>query len=125
MTTVEAPVADVSCGPTVDDSLPPPPERGTTAIAPRVFERLAGLAAAEDPGVVGSPPDAAADVDNDGVVLDLTLNVAYPQPVRQVTERVRRHVADRIGALTGQPVLEVNITVQDLIVPRRRRARVR
>ena len=116
------------------------PERGTTTIAPRVFERLATMAAAEDPGVegavetgvgrslpwtVGSPADGAADADDEGVVLDLTFNVAYPQPVRQVTERVRRHVADRIGALTGQRVHEVNITVEDLIVPRRRRARVR
>ncbi len=116
------------------------PERGTTTIAPRVFERLATLAAAEDPGVEGavetgadrsmpwtvdSGADGATDADDEGVVLDLTLNVAYPQPVRQVSERVRRHVADRIGAMTGQRVQEVNITVQDLIVPRRRRARGR
>ena len=140
MTTLEAPVADASDQPITDTNRPPPPERGTTTIAPRVFERLAALAAAEDPGVEGavqtgvgrflpwsegSPAEAAADVEDEGVVLDLTFNVVYPQSVRQVTERVRRHIADRVGSLTGRRVQEINITVPDLVVPRRSRARVR
>lgn len=140
MTTLEAPVADAPDLPTNDHDRPPTGERGTTTIAPRVFERLAAMAAAEDPEVEGavqtgvdrflpwtegSPAEAAADVEDEGVVLDLTFNVAYPQPVRQVTERVRRHVADRVRSLTGRQVQEINITVPDLVVPRRSRPRVR
>lgn len=140
MTTLEAPVAEGSDQPATGHARPPARERGTTTIAPRVFERLAAVAAAEDPGVegavqtgvgrflpwtAGSAAEAAADVDDEGVALELTFNVVYPQPVRQVAERVRRHVADRVGSLTGRPVEEINITVPDLVVPRRSRPRVR
>lgn len=140
MTTLEAPVVDGSVEPAADNTLPPPPERGTTTIAPKVFEQLAAHAAAEVPGVEGvvqtgpsrflpwtsgSPAEAAADLDDDGVLLELTFNVAYPQPVRQVADRVRRHVADRVMALTGRRIQEINITVPDLVVPRRGHARVR
>ncbi len=140
MTTLEATAADTSDQPTTDHDQPTTRERGTITIAPRVFERLAAVAAAEDPAVEGavqtgvdrflpwtegSPAEAGADVEDEGVVLDLTFNVAYPQPVRQVTERVRRHVADRVGSLTGRRVHEINITVPDLVVPLRSRPRVR
>ena len=115
-------------------------ERGTTIIAPAVFERLAARAAAEVSGVEGevrtgldrflpwaggAPADASAEVDDEGVVLDLTFNVAYPEPVRQVADRVRRHVADRVGSLTGRAVWQVNITVPELILPARPRPRPR
>lgn len=72
-----------------------------------------------------SPTEASADVGDNGVVLDLTLNVAYPEPVRRVAEEVRRHVAVRVQSLTGRVVREVNITVAGLIVPVRHRPRVR
>jgi uncharacterized alkaline shock family protein YloU len=51
--------------------------------------------------------------------------VVYPEPVRQVAEQVRRHVAARVRALTGQAVREVNITVPALVAPVRQRPRVR
>ena len=113
-------------------------ERGTTAIAPVVFERLARAAAAEIEGVVGevqtgfsrllpwtsgSPAEASAQVDEDSIVLDLTLNVAYPQPVRLVAEQVRRHVAERVQGCTGRTVREVNITVAELVNQSRHRRR--
>ena len=140
MTTLVAPVthSPVASGP--GDDPPGPSERGATTLAPVVFERLAARAAAEVPGVegdvqtglgrflpwtTGSPADASADVDDEGVVFDLTFNVAYPEPVRQVAERVRRHVADRVGSLTGRAVREVNITVPELIRPVRHRPRPR
>lgn len=108
----------------------PGTERGTTTIAPAVFERLAARAAAEVAGVegevhtglgrflpwaTGSPAEASAEVDDESVVLDLTFNVAYPEPVRQVAERVREHVADRVESLTGRTVRQVNITVPELV----------
>ena len=140
MTTLEAPL--VESGPQFADPGGPTgaSERGTTTIAPVVFERLATCAAAEVPGVEGqvqtglgrflpwtsgSPAEASAEVDDDGIVLDLTFNVAYPEPVRQVAEQVRRHVATRVRSLTGRAVREVNITVPELVAPVRHRPRVR
>ena len=116
----------------------PDTERGTTTIAPAVFERLAARAAAEVAGVegevqtglgrflpwtTGTPAEAMAEVDDESVVLDLTFNVVYPEPVRQVAERVREHVAERVESLTGRTVLQVNITVPELISRNPRRDR--
>ncbi len=113
-------------------------QRGETTIAPAVFERMAARAASEVTGVEGevktgldrllpwtsgAPADASVEVDDEGLVLDLTFNVAYPEPVRQVADRVRRHVAERVGALTGTTVREVNIAVPELILPAPRRLR--
>ncbi|MEW6476041.1 MAG: Asp23/Gls24 family envelope stress response protein [Actinomycetota bacterium] len=116
------------------------PERGTTTIAPEVFEKLAARAATEVPGVEGevrtglsrllpwtsgTPAGASAEVDDDTVVLELTFNVAYPEPVRQIAEAVRRHVAEQVRSMTGRVVRQINITVPELVVPVRRPARVR
>jgi uncharacterized alkaline shock family protein YloU len=140
VTTLEAPVTDVWVEPAANADETPPFERGATTIAPIVFERIAARAAAEVPGVEGevhtglgrflpwtsgTPAEASAEVDDGGVVLDLAFNVAYPEPVRQVTERVRRHIIDRVGSLTGRRVRGINVTVPDLVVPERRRNRVR
>lgn len=112
----------------------------TITIAPLVFERLAVRAAGEVPGVAGqvrsglgrvlpwvdgAVAGAAADVEPDEVTLDLTFNVVYPEPVRQVTDEVRRHVAARIQELTGRAVGSINITVPELVEPERPRRRVR
>ncbi len=119
----------------------PDSDRGATTIAPVVFERLAARAAAEVAGVegevqtglsrflpwtTGSPAEATADADDESVVLDLTFNVVYPEPVRQVAARVREHVADRVESLTGRIVRQVNITVPELISrnPRQRREKI-
>lgn len=113
--------------------------RGVTVVAPVVFERIAARAAAEVDGVEGTvssglarflpwtddaPVEAEVSLNaqgQDSVALDLTLNVAYPRPVAQVAERVRDHVIERIGALTGRPVRRVDITVVDLVAPAPRR----
>lgn len=138
MTALGAPVADAGIVTGSGGDPPGPSERGATTIAAVVFERLAARAAAEVPGVegevrtglgrflpwtTGSPADASAEVDDETVVLDLTFNVAYPEPVRQVAERVRRHVAHRVGSLTGRAVRQVNITVPELVRPVRYRTR--
>jgi uncharacterized alkaline shock family protein YloU len=118
----------------------PPLERGTTTVAPVVFERLATRAASEVEGVVGqvtsgisrlfpwttgSAADASAEVDEEGVILDLTINVAYPEPVRQVAQNVRQHVTERVRSCTGRRVQAVNITVSELVPlsPQARRVR--
>src|SRR5687768_7929280 len=75
------------------------------------------------PWASGAPADAAAEVGDDEVALDLTFNVAYPVPVRKVTDEVRRHVVERIESLTGRTVRSVNITVMELVAPTGRRSR--
>lgn len=113
--------------------------RGETMIAPAAVESIASKAATEVDGVGGvvrtglgrllpwvsddAPPQADADVDRNSVAVDLALNVRYPDPVAKVTRNVRQHVVERLTALTGLSVTEVNITVEDLVVERRRNGR--
>jgi uncharacterized alkaline shock family protein YloU len=109
------------------------PERGTTTVADRVIVAVAARAAAEVPGigaagwrVLGRPVDTArpdrvpsvvATIAGDTVALRMRLSVQYPTPVRAATERVRRHVAERVGTLTGKTVGVIDITVVSLPVP--------
>ncbi len=114
--------------------LPDEPERGVTSIAQDVVARIAALAAHEVEGVArlgGEVPEAMAatvgriaartgpegvgvEVGTRQVACDLAVTVRYPSPIRQVTEAVRENVIDRIEAMTGLEVVEVNIAVIDL-----------
>jgi uncharacterized alkaline shock family protein YloU len=51
------------------------------------------------------------------VTLRLQLSVTYPRPVRAVTQEVRRHVADRVGVLTGTRVISIDVIVVSLPLP--------
>ena len=138
MTTLDTPVAPVSGDVEVGLDLPEPADRGVVDIAPVVFEKLAMRATTEVRGVEGevrtglerllpwgsgAPADASVEVGDDEVALDLTFNVAYPLPVRKVTDEVRRHVVERVESLTGRTVRSVNITVMELVAPPGRRPR--
>ena len=110
-------------------------ERGVTIISPGVVEKIASRAASEVDGVAGvrsgvgrlvnrllsrSSEDGAevgteADVRRGEAAVELTLSVRYPEPVGQVAARVRRHVKERVLALTGLEVTEVDITVPELV----------
>lgn len=110
--------------------------RGETTIAPLVVEKIASKAASEVDGVGGvvraglgrllpwvaddsSSPEAAADVHQDTVAVDLTVTVRYPEPVRRVTDNVRDQVIKRLAELTGLTATEVNIVVDEMVVERR------
>lgn len=131
---------------TTRDLSPPPvaagglvTPRGETTIAPTVVEKIASKAATEVDGVGGvvqtglgrllpwvsdqSAAEAAADIDRETVAVDLTMNVLYPEPVGKVTGNVRDHVVQRLAALTGLTVTEVNITVDELVIERGRARR--
>jgi uncharacterized alkaline shock family protein YloU len=139
VTTLEAPAPAASAEVEGGHSLAEPADRGVIDIAPVVFEKLAMQAASEVPGVVGevrtgvqrllpwasgSPADANAELGDDDVALDLTFNVAYPEPVRRVADEVRRHVAERVQSLTGRTVRSINVTVPELATaPVRRQPR--
>jgi uncharacterized alkaline shock family protein YloU len=120
--------------------LVPAVERGTTAIADRVVEKIATHAVTESEGaggagrrMLGMPVSRAdldkrarvrADIDGDLVTLDVALSVAYPMPAREVTAQVRRQVMERVSTLTGLDVREVDIDITRLVSePPRRRVR--
>lgn len=59
----------------------------------------------------------SVDVGERQAAVDLTLNVAYGQPIAQITDAVRQNVIQRVESLTGLEVTEVNITVNDVTFP--------
>jgi hypothetical protein len=62
-----------------------------------------------------SLPKAAARVDGGVAYVDLTISVRWPASIPQVTGAVRRHVRERLQALTGLTIAEVRIAVTDLV----------
>ena len=113
-------------------------ELGTISIADQVVTKIAATAAAENPdagaavarvvgravpgagrmGVRGTDLDAlpktTVEVDGSKAFVQLEISVRWPASVPEVTGRVRRHVRDRVGELTGLQVEEVDIVVSDL-----------
>ena len=53
----------------------------------------------------------------EGQAADITINVVYGRPIPQVTNAVRELVIKRVQKLTGLEVTEVNIQVNDVILP--------
>lgn len=93
--------------------------RGRTEIADKVAARIAVRSAAELPEVLrvteGGPPWAhasGAKVDEGTVLVHLSVTVAYPAPLRTLSERIRDHVASRVAELTGLPVGRVDLTIE-------------
>ncbi|KQS58495.1 hypothetical protein ASG36_10550 [Geodermatophilus sp. Leaf369] len=116
-----------------------PGERGRTTIADRVVERIASAAAAEVDAATGSPrrvlgvavsgadkPRVSARVHGEEATVDITMSVAWPAPVRQVTRRVREHVGERLTTLVGLRSARVDVRVAALTVehtPEQKRVR--
>ncbi len=133
--------ADVSSSPGgAPDVTHPQPERlstarGETVIASSVVERIAARAAAEVPGVavaersgldrlvsltIGRPLNRiGSHVGGTRATIELAVTAHYPEPLRQVTGKVRRHVRDRVQEMTGLVVEEVRVRVDELVGHRR------
>ncbi|GAA1672210.1 hypothetical protein GCM10009765_21990 [Fodinicola feengrottensis] len=106
------------------------PAPGTTTIANRTVERIAGHAITELDGVGGSArrvlgvalgnenldasANVAATVTGNSVVLTVQLSVSYPQSVTRTSEDARTHLMRRIHDFTGLAVSRVDITVTAL-----------
>ena len=118
-------------------ALVPAEERGTTTLADVVVEKVAAAAAAEVRAAHGlrrhlvgkaiGRPTVRADVDLDGSVASLRLDLAveYPSPVRPVTRDVRTHVTARVRELCDVTVDHIDITVAALPRPTTTVRRVR
>ncbi|PRY50649.1 cell envelope-related Asp23 family protein [Geodermatophilus tzadiensis] len=112
--------------------------RGRLVVADRVVERIAAQAAAEVDRATGSPrrllgvavgsaedrPQVDARVDWPVATVSVVMSVAWPAPVLEVTEQVRRHVTERLAALAGVRTAGVDIRVTALPGPRSRDRRV-
>jgi uncharacterized alkaline shock family protein YloU len=87
--------------------------------APRVLGRSLGSLAAAPAGMrataLDSLPKSSADVDGSLAVLELAISVRWSASIPAVTAAVRNHVRERIAEFTGLNVLEVQITVTDLV----------
>jgi uncharacterized alkaline shock family protein YloU len=95
----------------------PPAERGATRIADRVVVKIASQAARE---AVGKPPEDAARpyanvvVAHDTARVRIHVELDYPTDIGARCAAVRRHVAERVGALVGMEVPEVAVHVERL-----------
>lgn len=112
-------------------------ERGGTRIEDAVISKLAGIAAGEVEGVhmgggasraVGGILESvtgggsqtrgvSVEVGEKEAAADLTLALDYGKSIPQLTESVRRNIINRVESLAGLRVTEVNITVNDVILP--------
>src|ERR671910_1268016 len=117
---------------------------GTTVIQDSVVSAIVGIAAEEVDGVSMShggarlPGDTSptvgefvdnitgggsrtrglsVDVGERQAAADITVNVAYGRSIPQVAQAVRDQVIERVQSLTGLEVTEVNIQVNDVILP--------
>ena len=49
--------------------------------------------------------------------IELSMAVEYPKSIPQISETVRNNVINRVENLVGLNVVEVNITVNDILLP--------
>jgi uncharacterized alkaline shock family protein YloU len=112
-------------------------ERGNTSISNSVVAQVAGMAAQEVEGVqlgssttraVGGILDSVTggtgyargvtvEVGETETAIDLSVVVEYGRSIPQVSEAVRTNVIKRVENLVGLKVNEVNITVNDVLLP--------
>ena len=119
-------------------------ELGTTTIQDSVVIAIISMAAEEVDGVTTShggvklPGDTSptvgefvdnitggasrtrglsVDVGERQTAADITINVEYGRSIPQVTQAVRERIIERVQTLTGLEVTEVNIQVNDVILP--------
>ncbi|RKE21801.1 Asp23/Gls24 family envelope stress response protein [Streptomyces sp. TLI_171] len=114
-------------------------ERGRTALAVGVVEKIAGMAAREVPGihalgsgftrtfgamrdrVPGSKSSVGrgikAEVGEKQAAIDIALVVEYGVVIPRLATDVRANIIEAVERLTGLEVVEVNIAVNDVHLP--------
>ncbi|MEV7767880.1 Asp23/Gls24 family envelope stress response protein [Microbacterium sp. NPDC086615] len=110
---------------------------GSTVIVDAVVAKVAGIAAAEVPGVhalgggaarvignirqaVGAKDYAqgvSVEVGETEVSADIAIQVDYPEQLQRVASDVRAAVHQAITELVGMKVAEINVTVVDVYIP--------
>lgn len=95
----------------------PAGERGATRIADRVVAKVASQAAREALGALAKDaarPSADVVVAHETVRVRVHVELDYPTDIGARCATVRRHVAERVGALVGMEVPEVAVHVERL-----------
>lgn len=117
-------------------------ERGATTISEAVVTKVAGIAALEVEGIemggatsrtVGGFLDSwtgswtgsggpqargvSVEVGEQEAAIELSMAVEYGKAIPQISEAVRNNVINRVENLVGLNVVEVNITVNDILLP--------
>jgi uncharacterized alkaline shock family protein YloU len=115
-------------------------ERGSTSIDDVVVTKVAGIAAQEVAGVQmgggtsravggfldsvtgsgGQARGVSVEVGQEEAAINLRMAIEYGRPVPQVSADVRRNVVNRVENLVGLRVTEVNITIDDVLLPEER-----
>ncbi len=104
--------------------------RGRTVLDRKVLEKIASQVASEESFAGGSSggflgigahsdlsarPKVTVELAGNIAVLSVEIGLLYPVPLRQVTEQLRRRIGERVNALTGVEVRQIDITVSWLI----------
>ncbi|GAA1402520.1 hypothetical protein GCM10009639_46030 [Kitasatospora putterlickiae] len=114
-------------------------ERGRTALAVGVVEKIAGMAAREIGGIhalgtglsrtFGAMRDRVpggrgsvgrgikAEVGEKQTAIDIALVVEYGVVIPELARQVRENIIDAVERMTGLEVVEVNIAVNDVHLP--------
>lgn len=102
------------------------PRAGTLTVPAAVVAKIAAQAASELPevgaasrGILGiggrrnfdGRPNADAQLYGSTAVLEIELGLTYPTPLQGTTERIRSHVIERVGQLTGFVVEQVDVQI--------------
>lgn len=105
----------------------PAARRGTLRVDRRVVERIAAHAAGTVSAAGGTSggflgvgatrdfharPDVEVSLTGGTVTLGVRCGLAYPAPLRESTQQVRRHIIEEVERLTGLDVNRVDIDVR-------------
>ncbi len=113
-------------------------ERGVTSISSTVVAKIAALATQEIPGVqamgksmtrafgsIRSKVPGGSSATSQGVTVevgerqaavDIDIVAYYGQSIVETANAIRENVIDRLEAMTGLEIVEVNISVDDLFI---------
>jgi uncharacterized alkaline shock family protein YloU len=109
-------------------------DRDHLIVSDIVVSKIAGIGAQEVEGVQvssartlgsfldsvstdGHPRSVSAMVGEEGVTINLTIDVEYGRAIPQITETVRSSVIRRVENEAGQEVGKIDITVNDVLLP--------
>jgi uncharacterized alkaline shock family protein YloU len=115
-------------------------DQGRTAIADGVVTKIAGIAAREVPGVASLgagmsrtfgavrqripgggrenvSQGVAVEVGEEQAAIDIDIVVQYGVAIPDLASAVRGNVIDAVERMTGLQVTEVNIAIDDLVLP--------
>jgi uncharacterized alkaline shock family protein YloU len=106
--------------------------RGKTFIEDDVISIIARVAAEQVPGVyqigesslrsmfarLGRHHGVESETGLKEAAVDLELVVEFAYPIREVTEEVRQRVIEAVESMAGRKMVEVNIFVMDIHVPK-------